>query len=72
MPLDISPEVEKVWGWERHVGDDERQERFDPDPRESPFELQPIEGAPFADANERARAICRIVEQAEQERAAAP
>ena len=53
-------------------GDDEPPDRLDADPRESRFELPPIEGAPFADANERARAICRVVEQAEQERAAAP
>ena len=42
-----------------------------PDPRESPFELPPIDGAPFADDNAKAQAICRIVEQAEHERASA-
>ena len=51
---------------------DERDLEIEPDPRESPFELPPIEGAPFADGNELARAICRVVEQAEQERATAP
>lgn len=47
---------------------DERPEEIEPDPRESPFELPPIDGAPFADATEKAQAILRVVEQAERER----
>ncbi len=41
-----------------------------PDPRESPFELPPIDGRPFADDGEKERAIRRVIEQAERERSA--
>ena len=40
------------------------------DPRESPFELPPLDRTPFADAVEKALAIRRVIEQAERERAA--
>jgi hypothetical protein len=50
---------------------DERHE-IEPDPRESRFELPPIDGLPFIDDAEKARAIRRIVEQAERERASNP
>ncbi len=39
--------------------------------RESPFVLPPVEGAPFANSEERAQAIRRMLEQAERERGAA-
>lgn len=41
------------------------------DPRESPFELPPIEGTPFSDNAEKRLAVRRVIEQAERERAAA-
>ena len=41
------------------------------DPRESEFELPPIEHAPFATDAEKKLAVRRVIEQAEQERAAA-
>ena len=41
------------------------------DPRESMYELPPIEQAPFADAAEKKLAVRRVIEQAERERAAA-
>ncbi len=40
------------------------------DPRESPFELPPLERTPNADAAEKARAVRRVIAQAERERAA--
>jgi len=40
------------------------------DPDESPFELPAIEGLPFDDDSEEARAIERVIEEAEQQRAA--
>lgn len=40
------------------------------DPDESPFELPAIEGLPFADDSEEARAIERVLEEARQERSA--
>jgi hypothetical protein len=48
---------------------DDRHVEIEPDPRESPFELPPIEGLPFGDDAEKARAFRRIIEQAERERA---
>jgi hypothetical protein len=50
-----------------------RDERAVPavDPNESPFELPPIEGLPFDDDSEEARAIREVIEQGERERAAA-
>ena len=41
------------------------------DPRESKFELPPIEHAPFSNNAEKSMAIRRVIEQAERERAAA-
>ena len=49
----------------------ERDLEIEPDPRESPFELPPVDGLPFADDAEKARAIRRVIEQAEYERASA-
>ncbi len=43
-------------------------DEIEPDPRESPFELPPIDGRPFADGSEKERAIRRVIEQAERER----
>jgi hypothetical protein len=40
------------------------------DPDESPFERPPIEGLPFDDDSEEARAIERVIEEAERRRAA--
>jgi hypothetical protein len=48
------------------------QEESVVDPRESPFELPPLERTPYADAAEKAHAIRQVIEQAERERAAAP
>ena len=48
--------------------EDEAIETVDPD--ESPFELSAIEGLPFADDSEEARAIDRVIEEAEEQRAA--
>jgi hypothetical protein len=46
-------------------------EEIEPDPRESEFELPPIDHAPFAGDAEKKLAIRRVIEQAEHERAAA-
>jgi len=51
---------------------DERPIEIEPDPRESPFELPPVDGLPFANDAEKARAISRVIEQAERERASRP
>jgi hypothetical protein len=37
------------------------------DQRETPFELPPIEGMPFPSDSEEARAIRRLIEEAERE-----
>jgi hypothetical protein len=50
---------------------EEGEIEIEPDPRENPYELPPIEGQPFADDDERRRAVLEVVEQAERERAAA-
>ena len=42
------------------------------DPRECRFELPPLDGSPFTDAHEKVRAVRRVIEQAERERASAP
>lgn len=39
------------------------------DPDESPFAVPPIEGLPFDDDSEEARAIARVIEEAERRRA---
>jgi hypothetical protein len=41
------------------------------DPDDSPFELQAIEGLPFDEDSDEAKAIREVIEQAELERAAA-
>ncbi|MCY7302380.1 MAG: hypothetical protein LH654_04965 [Thermoleophilia bacterium] len=46
-------------------------EEITADPRESKFELPPIDHAPFADDAERKLAVLRVIEQAERERARA-
>ena len=51
---------------------DGRHLEIEPDPRESPFELPPIDGPPFVNDAEKARAIRRVIEQAERERASSP
>jgi hypothetical protein len=43
----------------------------EPDPDSSPFERPPIAGIPFGKNSEEARAIRRVIEQADRERAAA-
>jgi hypothetical protein len=48
------------------IDDQSRDPQLDPD--ESPFELPPIEGLPFADDSEEAKAIRRVIEQANRER----
>ena len=45
---------------ETRRGSEERPHEIKPDPRESPFELPPIEGLPFADDSEEARATRRV------------
>ena len=59
--------------WRCEMATDELQqappEGVDPD--ESPFEVQAIEGLPFDDDSEEARAIHEVIEQADRERAAA-
>ena len=65
-------EPEMVWRWGCDVAADEPREEIAPDPRESPFELPPLERPPFADDDAKLQAIRRVIEQAERERAAAP
>jgi hypothetical protein len=55
--------------WGSRVGTDEEPVEIEPDPRESPYELPPVDGRPFASESERALAIYRMIEQAERERA---
>jgi len=40
----------------------------DVDPNDSPFEMPPIEGIPFDQDSEEARAIRRVIEEADRER----
>lgn len=42
----------------------------EPNPDESPFAVQAIEGIPFSKDSEEARAIREVIEQADRERAA--
>jgi hypothetical protein len=51
---------------------EEQPEEIEPDPRECRFELPPLDGSPFTDAQDKARAVLRVIEQAERERASAP
>lgn len=53
------------------MGVEGQADEVEPDPRESPFELPPIEGRPFSDDTEKQRAVLRVIEQAERERASA-
>jgi hypothetical protein len=53
------------WG----MGSEERDDEVEPDPRESPYELPPLMRPPLADADEKAQAVRRVIEQAEKERA---
>ncbi len=53
-------------------GVEEQPEEIVADPRECRFELPPLDGSPFTDEHEKARAVRRVVEQAERERASAP
>jgi len=48
---------------------DRRRDEIEPDPRESRYELPPVEGRPFASDADKARAIVRMLEQARRERA---
>jgi hypothetical protein len=57
--------------WGNNVAVDGSHEEIAADPRESKFELPPIEHAPFAERAEKALAVRRVIEQAERERAAA-
>ena len=47
----------------------EPSDEVEPDPRESPYELPPLDRKPFANKSEKANAVRRVIEQAEQERA---
>jgi hypothetical protein len=49
---------------------DAKPQDREPDPRESPYVLPPLDGHPFADEYDRERALLRVIEQAERERAA--
>ena len=53
-------------------GVEEQPEEIVADPRECRFELPPLDGSPFTDAQEKARAVRRVIEQAERERGSAP
>ena len=57
--------------WRRDLTPDEQHLEIEPDPCESPFELPPVDGLPFASDAEKSRAIRRVIEQAEYERASA-
>ncbi len=57
--------------WGNDVAVEEPHEEIAADPRESRFELPPIEHAPYRDDAEKAQALRRVIEQAERERAAA-
>jgi hypothetical protein len=56
-------------GWRCGMAPDEEHPEIDADPRESPFELPPIDCLPSADDAEKAHAIRRVIWQAERERA---
>jgi hypothetical protein len=43
-------------------------DEIEPDPRESAFVLPPVDCSPFADVGEKAKAVLRMIEQAERER----
>lgn len=52
------------------ASDEEPTHEIEPDPRECPFELPPVEGGPFGNDEAKLRAIRRVIEQASRERAA--
>jgi hypothetical protein len=59
-----------LWSMGETAAAGEPHEESIVDPRECPFELPPLERTPNADARENARAVRRVVAQAERERAA--
>ena len=61
-----------LWRMGKQEGVEEQPEEIVADPRECRFELPPLDGSPFADAQEKERAVRRVIEQAERERASAP
>ncbi len=52
------------------LGGEEQPEGLERDPRESPFELPPVECGPFADGARKAEVFRTVIEQAEHERGA--
>ena len=54
------------------VGIEGEPEQIEPDPRESVFELPPVECGPLADGTEKTRVFRAVIEQAEHERASSP
>ena len=71
LPLDNLPKPEMLCPMGEDVVAGGQREEIAADPRESKFELPPIEHAPFADDAEKKLAVRRVIEQAERERAAA-
>ena len=71
LALDNRPEISMLRAMGEHTAAEGPQEEIAADPRESPFELPPIEGTPFSDSAEKRLAVRRVIEQAERERAAA-
>jgi len=57
--------------WGSNVAVEEPHDEIAADPRESRYELPPIERAPLASEAEKALAVRRVIAQAELERAAA-
>ena len=55
------------WPTDEEIEEELRRHGIDPD--SSPFEAPGVEGIPFAKDSEEARAIRRILEQAEREKA---
>ena len=49
---------------------DRHAKKIEPDPRESRYELPPVERRPLASVAEKRHAILRMLEQAARERAA--
>ncbi|WP_411277639.1 hypothetical protein [Gaiella sp.] len=70
-PLDIAMEMEMLCPMGEDVAARGPHEELAADPRESVFELPPLERMPFADSVEKRLAVRRVIEQAERERAAA-
>ena len=57
--------------WGENMAVEEPDEGIAADPRESRYELPPIDDAPFASEAGKALAVRRVIAQAELERAAA-